>query len=323
MSGYSTATGDAQAILGFDSPGPFKIANNYLEASGENVMFGGADPSGIEFSPSDIEIRGSHFFKPASWFLNNKQWSVKNLFELKNAKRVLVERNFFEGNGADSQTGFAIVLKSSNQAGGCPYCETSNVTFRFNRIDNVTGVFNLSAHDATTSVVPMNQILIQDNLITRVADDSDWGGNNRSVFQILHDIDDLEISHNTAILPRQGGLNLAFHEGDKINNLVVVNNIFGHAGFGWLGTGTGSGLGTLNTYADPWSFEGNAIYSGTSSAYPPGNTFRSDRAAVGFLDASNGNYQLATDSPVRGLCLEGADPGAAVAALEQLLDDVR
>ena len=35
---------DSQAIAGWSGPGPFKIANNYLEAAGENVMFGGADP---------------------------------------------------------------------------------------------------------------------------------------------------------------------------------------------------------------------------------------------------------------------------------------
>ena len=35
---------DSQAILGFNGPGPFKIVNNRLEASGENIMFGGADP---------------------------------------------------------------------------------------------------------------------------------------------------------------------------------------------------------------------------------------------------------------------------------------
>ena len=35
---------DSQAICGVNGPGPFKIVNNYLEGSGENVMFGGADP---------------------------------------------------------------------------------------------------------------------------------------------------------------------------------------------------------------------------------------------------------------------------------------
>lgn len=36
---------DTQAVLGWNSQGPFKIVNNYLEATGENVMFGGGDPS--------------------------------------------------------------------------------------------------------------------------------------------------------------------------------------------------------------------------------------------------------------------------------------
>ena len=36
---------DTQAICGWNGPGPFRIINNYLEAAGENVMFGGADPA--------------------------------------------------------------------------------------------------------------------------------------------------------------------------------------------------------------------------------------------------------------------------------------
>src|SRR6185437_11151979 len=36
---------DAQAICGWNGSGPYVIENNYLEASGENVLFGGADPS--------------------------------------------------------------------------------------------------------------------------------------------------------------------------------------------------------------------------------------------------------------------------------------
>ncbi len=48
---------DAQAIAGWNGPGPYKIVNNYLEASGENVMFGGDDPTITNLVPSDIEIR--------------------------------------------------------------------------------------------------------------------------------------------------------------------------------------------------------------------------------------------------------------------------
>ncbi len=35
---------DSQAIASFNAPGPVRIINNFLEATGENIMFGGADP---------------------------------------------------------------------------------------------------------------------------------------------------------------------------------------------------------------------------------------------------------------------------------------
>jgi len=58
---------DSQAIAGFNGPGPFEIVNNYLEATGENVMFGGADPKIEGLVPAGIEIRGNHFYKPLAW----------------------------------------------------------------------------------------------------------------------------------------------------------------------------------------------------------------------------------------------------------------
>ena len=58
---------DTQAISGSAGPGPFKIVNNYLEASTENIGFGGSDPSVPGVVPSDIEIRGNHIFKPLAW----------------------------------------------------------------------------------------------------------------------------------------------------------------------------------------------------------------------------------------------------------------
>lgn len=55
---------DSEAICGWNGPGPFKIISNYLEGAGENVMFGGADPSIGDLVPSDIEIRRNHVAKP-------------------------------------------------------------------------------------------------------------------------------------------------------------------------------------------------------------------------------------------------------------------
>lgn len=58
---------DAQAIGTFNSPGPIRIVNNYLEATTENIMIGGADPCIPGLVPSDILISRNHFRKPVSW----------------------------------------------------------------------------------------------------------------------------------------------------------------------------------------------------------------------------------------------------------------
>ena len=58
---------DSQAILGWNGPGPFKIVNNFLEAAGENVMFGGSDPGIADLVPADIEIRRNLMTKRVSW----------------------------------------------------------------------------------------------------------------------------------------------------------------------------------------------------------------------------------------------------------------
>ena len=55
---------DSQAVSGWNGPGPIKIANNYLEAAGENIMFGGADPKIADLVPSDIEVVHNHLSKP-------------------------------------------------------------------------------------------------------------------------------------------------------------------------------------------------------------------------------------------------------------------
>src|SRR5689334_8056387 len=78
---------DTQAICGWNGPGPYQIINNYLEAAGENILFGGADPSISNLVPSNIEIRRNYLFKPLHWKTTDPayagiHWSVKNLLEI-------------------------------------------------------------------------------------------------------------------------------------------------------------------------------------------------------------------------------------------------
>ncbi|HYU06418.1 MAG TPA: hypothetical protein VEM77_04485, partial [Thermoplasmata archaeon] len=124
---------DSQALAGWSGAGPFTIVNNELEGAGENLMFGGADPSVPGLVPADIVVRHNHFFKPLSWKLDDPSyagthWSVKNLFELKNARRVVIEGNVFENDWTDAQTATAILFTVRNQDGTAPWSQIDHVT---------------------------------------------------------------------------------------------------------------------------------------------------------------------------------------------------
>jgi len=92
----------AQAISGWNGPGPYTIVNNYLEAAGENVLLGGADPSIANLVPSDVTLRLNYLNKPPLWRTQN--WKIRTLIELNNAARVTIDSNVLEHNGTIDQT---------------------------------------------------------------------------------------------------------------------------------------------------------------------------------------------------------------------------
>jgi len=148
---------DSQAFAAYDSPGPFKIVNNYLEAAGENVMFGGSGGNKNRGVPSDIEVRNNYLFKPLSWVKLTtapvNQWVEKNAFELKSAQRVLFDSNTIENVWAAGQMGFAIVLTvRSSQSGDAAV--VNDITITNNVLKNVVSGVNTLAKDDQCGAAP-------------------------------------------------------------------------------------------------------------------------------------------------------------------------
>jgi hypothetical protein len=136
---------DSQAIGSFNGPGPHLIRNNYLEGAGENVMWGGATPSIPNLVAADITFQRNHVYTPIAW---KGRWTKKNLFELKNAVRVLIEDNVFDGSWTDGQIGAALLFKSSNDQGTCNWCRTTDVTIRRSYITHAAGGIVFSGAEA-------------------------------------------------------------------------------------------------------------------------------------------------------------------------------
>lgn len=151
---------EAQAVAGFNTTGPIKIVNNYLESATENFLLGGAGKNYNVGVPSDVEFRNNHLLKPLSWVpLSLPPISthvVKNLFELKTGKRVLVDGNIMENNWYAGQTGYSIIFTvRSCQTGDFTVIE--DVTFTNNLILNSIQGFNLLDKDDGCGIPPYEQ----------------------------------------------------------------------------------------------------------------------------------------------------------------------
>ena len=119
---------ESAGIGAWDTPGPFTIRRNVIQAAAINFLFGGADPSSPANIPSDILIEDNTFNKKLEW--RSQDYGAKSLGELKNARRATIRRNLFQDPWAQGQTAYGLVLAVRNQDGGCPYCIVEDVLIR-------------------------------------------------------------------------------------------------------------------------------------------------------------------------------------------------
>ncbi len=410
---------DSQAIGGWNGPGPFTIENNFLEAAGENMLLGGADPTIPNLVTENVTFRNNQVSKPFSWrdpvvpspagvsasataaggqlaggsysyqvvarrpvgggtigrstasmevsvvvpagatgaarvtwtavanateyriygrvrgaltqywtvtgtsFTDTgtagkseavpntagPTWSVKNLFELKNARHVLVENNLFENNWANAQMGYAILFTPRNQDGGCPWCVVEDVTFQYNLVRNVAGGVNILGIDSPNVSAQTNNLRVVNNLfygLTTALGGSGW-------FLLIGDEPrDITIEHNTVDFD---GTTAVYAYGGTdtspraITGFRFANNALPHGQYGINGASSATGNTALAAYFPGAVVQGNWLQGGTASRYPDGNFFSGTFAAA-FLNLAASDYRPAAGS----LLLTGSTDGRAIGA---------
>lgn len=324
VSDFKENGSDTQALWSYNGNGPFKIHNNYLEASGENVMFGGKGASITNLIPSDITITRNYFSKPLSWV--PLTWTVKNLLEFKNAQRVLVEGNIFENSWAAAQAGWAILLTPRNDEGVTPWQGVQDITFRLNKLTNVgQGITGLGRDNVGGSTLILERILIENNLILI----QNIANEDHRLLQFLNAAalsgagpNNLTIRHNTGLILSVGGGGTGASQvsemlGVKADQFDFRDNLLsaGSDGNGFFGSGTAAGTPTLVAYYTNYTMLNNAFIQGVGT-YPATNLFPTNTTAVGFVNFAGGNYRLTSSSVYHNAASDGTDIGANIDAIE-------
>jgi copper(I)-binding protein len=339
---------DTQAIAAWNSPGPVKIANNFLEGAAENVLFGGVDPSVTNLVNSDLEIRQNHFFKPLSWNPYDPSyagtlWSVKDLFELKNAQRVLVEGNILENNWVQAQDGFGVLFTPRNQEGNCPWCAVANVTFRYNIFQHSASGFNISAADSASPCgdgsgpsLPATGILISNDLLRDMSSAAEWGSASETLFQFLNGPDsctasqiappaNVIINHVTAFQDGHTAFAGDNYSDNPMPGVGWENSLLAEGAYGFLGTSTAEGNATFAAYFTSPVFTANVLEGGWAGNYNSfsGDFFPTSWSTALFSDQTDclgGTFSvtacaLQAASPYHDAATDGKDIGADIDAL--------
>jgi hypothetical protein len=355
---------DAHAISGGNSDtqdGPYKIQNNFLEASGEAVLFGGGPAT---YSPADIQIIGNHFWKPFQWMpgnpnfvggTNGNPFVVKNHLELKNAVRVLIEANLMENTwGGFSQSGYSILLTPKNQATQqgkgpfvCPACQVSDVTIRYVHISHAGGgiqmatVLDLPNGKKGNPALAGTRWSIHDVVLDDLSKKYNGGG---TVFSIINawpknGINTVTINHVTGFPDSNGHFMIVGNpKGNApMYGLVFTNNLIMTGRYPLWNADGGTGdcaqsdvpIKILSTCFTTFTFSNNGLIASPApfppSSWPTHNMFPATVEAVEFTsfnNANHGNYELQFSSVYRGKGTDGKDLGADIVGLAAALANV-
>lgn len=283
LSDFHKVGSDAQAILIRDGFGPMLIQSNFLEGAAENTMVGGA-PSMVQ--TANISFIGNHYFKPLAWWLLSPtyagiHWSVKNLFELKNAKNVLVTRNVMENSWRDGQP--EVFIMNPGCSGAAPGIDSVN---------DVTVFLNNFAHSPQAMIYGgcsdpithnIQRVSSHDNLYWDI-DPCAWGKGGDCSFGY----------QDTQFATVLTGPIFAPSDIWHVHDTIYSTNSHGALQF----NGT-SGLTPGNVYYG-MQFRDSIIGSGSGGAFKGQGVAVGDPLITNFTPAANFKYD----------CMYGADAGS-------------
>ena len=274
------------------------------------------------------------------WTGGPTRWAVKNLLEVKNGQRILVDGNVFENNwvGAD-QNGWAILLTPRVEAGPNGELMTQNTVRDFTFTNNIVrhsgaGVQIFSEDgNAPSSVISSLQTTERLNFSNNLFDDINGSTYGTGVgtagtfldyvqaFPQLPGITDATFDHNTLFFNGYVALvALQSQTGPEFGGFTFTNNVLPNNQYGVQISNGKSDATAIRSLFTTSTITGNVWAGAPEASQLPGNYYPSTLADIGFASLSGtngGNYSLSLQSPFEGLATDGTNPGVNLDTLGQ------
>jgi hypothetical protein len=298
IAGFAGEGEETQGICGWSGTKNVKILNNYIEGGAENIMFGGSDITSADLIPADIEVRGNHLNKPAEW--KDKKFSMKNLFELKNAKRVNFVGNYME----NSWMGSSITITVRNETGGSPFNTIEDVLIKDNVIINAADGVNILGTDNHYPSQTLKRLIIANNLFLDIGNKTPQG---QGYFIQISNGEDILIANNTVF--HYGNVTNLY--GDTTKNFLFRDNIVSHNNYGFHGHRNIQSIEAQKTFQNNIIINNKKIPQ-SDTQFPPNNFWVQDYNAVGFMNSAQNDFRLAPNSRFKGKGKDGKDIGSVL-----------
>jgi hypothetical protein len=218
--------------------------------------------------PSDILVEGNTFTKPDTW-RGQGQSGVKNLFELKVGKRVVVTQQRLQRRWTDAQNGYALLVKSVNQGGHAPWSVTEDGLFDNNTLHNADNGINIQGNAYDQPGGQTARIVFSRNLLDVRGTGVQIGG-EAGALTFDHDT----FSNNWTFM-------FLYGKSYASSALTILNTIANHKGYGLKGDATTAGVPTLTRFASTYTWQNNVMIGGAGGGYPVGTWFDIASVPVG------------------------------------------
>lgn len=290
-------------------------------------------------TPSFIEFRRNYCFKPLTWRVSDPSyagthWQIKNLWETKFARYVIVDGNYLQNSWVDAQA-FPIALTPRNFTGGeGPWDVVRQLQFSNNIFRNLGNGVSIAAFDDqignSNETQLTSDITFRNNLFRNVGEAWDpTGGPYRQFFCftsttspvrvkrtfIIHNTFDSGTYTSTGMAATVFGTN---GDGSGVTSGDFLNNTLPGIG-GFFSSSSGVPATNVTQFmapGDTTNWDKNFVVNTNTLTFPAGAITQSlSYPSAVFNDASNGDFSLKTGISGKSAALDGTDCGINMTTL--------
>jgi hypothetical protein len=334
---------ETHGVSSYNSPGPFTVENNYIEAAGIGMLWGGGSGGGsitTEMNPSNGVIRYNYVTRPLKWFSASADFTGaepihKNLLEWKQGSNWLVEYNLLTNSykGAqNNQSGAAVAVNMRLPFPDATWAVTEDIIFRRNMVRGAAGTWSsLGKDDLYGYTGTVRRIAITDNLFTDIG--KQWFSSNSAAGlyfgRVIYGQEDFAVERNTTYYLHQNdddqGVGISYEGSYPIVNFTFRDNLTPRGQYGFKMSGYGSDGASLTAGTTGTLVVTNNTFPGASTflcttcsdnMYPARASW--DANIAGWVSPSTGDYSLGAESPYLTAGSTGGPLGADMDALAQI-----